>query len=291
MAARKPPKPAAGLPSTPISRGASTDLRLIRERVAQHLLDYRSNTQRSVREQQAIQEVILADEKLVDGPNFSRIASSTLRRLFLEYDDRFFLGQTQRLVEFRDGTLDFRLSKRMTRTGGKTTRIDYARPTATGRLRSYEITLSSHLLFQAFKASNPRPELVSGVRCRSRLEATQRIFEHEMLHLLEMLLWVHSSCAEPRFKKMARRLFGHTQSTHQLPTRGEVAKTQYGLAPGQWVEFIHQGKKLTGFVNRIGQRATVLVKHAGGELYSDGYHYQKFYVPLKLLARSPRKTG
>lgn len=291
MAARKQPKPTAGFPAEPLTRAASSDLRFIRERVAQHLLDYRSDTRRSVREQQAIHELILGDSQLVDGPNFRRISSKTLQQMFFEYDERFFLGHTQQLVELRQGKLDFRLSKRMTRTGGKTTRIDFAQPTASGQLRSYEITLSSHLLFQAFKNSNPRPELVTGVRCRSRLEATQRIFEHEMLHLLEMLLWVHSSCAESRFKKMARRLFGHTQSTHQLPTRGELAKTEYGLTPGQWVEFMHEGKTLSGFVNRIGQRATVLVKHTGGELYSDGYHYQKFYVPLGLLARSSRKTG
>jgi hypothetical protein len=291
METRKQSKTRDGLPAETLSRGGAKDLRSIREQVAQHLLDYPSNMQRCIREQLAIQQNILGDPALLDGPNYRRISSRTLQRMFVEYDERFFLGQTQRLVEFRQGSLDFRLSKRMTRTGGKTTRIDFAQPTATGQLRSYEITLSSHLLFQAFKTSNPRPELVSGVRCRNRLEATQRIFEHEMLHLLEMLLWVHSSCAESRFKRMARRLFGHTQSTHQLPTRGEVAKTEFGLAAGQWVEFTHEGKTLTGFVNRIGQRATVLVKHAGGELYSDGFHYQKFYVPLKLLARSQRKSG
>ncbi len=122
METRKQSKTRDGLPAETLSRGGAKDLRSIREQVAQHLLDYPSNMQRCIREQLAIQQNILGDPALLDGPNYRRISSRTLQRMFVEYDERFFLGQTQRLVEFRQGSLDFRLSKRMTRTGGKTTR-------------------------------------------------------------------------------------------------------------------------------------------------------------------------
>ncbi|MGC6462135.1 MAG: hypothetical protein ACON32_10090 [Pirellulaceae bacterium] len=265
-----------------------TNMQTNMQRLADHLIRYCKRPDHVEHEQTAIHRAIVNDSSLVDQPNFTRISTRTLHELFREYDQRFFLGQTMHLVHQRSGSLNFRLSKRMTKTGGKTTRIDYGHTSASGRVRSYEITLSSHLLFQGFKTPDAK-ERVSGVVCHDRLEATQRIFEHEMLHLMEMLLWVHSSCAETRFKSIARRMFGHTESTHQLPTRGEFAKRRYGLTAGQRVEFQHEGERLTGFVNRIGQRATVLVRHPGGELYSDGHRYRKFYVPLGQLAPESMK--
>jgi hypothetical protein len=107
--------------------------------------------------------------------------------------------------------------------------------------------------------------------------------EHEIVHLVEMLLWSHSQCSARRFQSIAKRFFGHTDYTHQLITPRERAMTEYGIRAGDRVRFRFDGKHVEGVVNRITKRATVLVEHARGELYSDGKKYQKYYVPLTLL--------
>ena len=47
--------------------------------------------------------------------------------------------------------------------------------------------------------------------------------------------------------------------------------------------FNFEGRQLTGRVNRITKRATVLVMDPDGEPYSDGSRYRTYYVPLACL--------
>ena len=258
------------------------DAASLRKTVAKHLRHYRPAVEALEADRTAIRRRLLGDERLMDGPDFTRLATSTLAVMFEEYDQRFFDGMTRPLVEARSGYLEFRLSKRMTKTGGKTTRVEYSRPNERGRLRDYEITLSSQLLFQSFRQPG-RPESVTGIVCHHRIDAMMRIFEHELIHLLEMLVWDDSSCAAGRFKAIAKGLFLHTESTHELPGPADTAKRQFGIVPGQWVRFSFEGRQHKGFVNRIHRRATVLVEHPGGELYSNGKTYRKFYVPVQQL--------
>jgi hypothetical protein len=107
--------------------------------------------------------------------------------------------------------------------------------------------------------------------------------EHELVHLVEMLLWDKSSCAKPRFHSIALRFFGHTENRHQLITPKEKAMVRYGIKPGLAVRFRIDGVEHKGIVNRINKRATVLVDDHKGQRYSDGKHYSKFFVPVHLL--------
>jgi hypothetical protein len=47
---------------------------------------------------------------------------------------------------------------------------------------------------------------------------------------------------------------------------------------------------LTGRVNRLTKRATVLVEAPEGESFSDGHRYRKYYVPIVHL-RASHSTG
>ena len=123
---------------------------------------------------------------------------------------------------------------------------------------------------------------VCGLPCPDRLTALQRIFEHELVHLIEHLSFGSSDCSAPRFFRIAQDLFGHRESAHRLITRAERAHDQ-GLHIGAEVQFWHQGRRYQGIINRVTKRATVLVPSAHGERYSDGVRYQKFYVPLSDL--------
>ena len=107
--------------------------------------------------------------------------------------------------------------------------------------------------------------------------------EHEIVHLIEMLLWDKSSCAQARFHSISLRFFAHTENQHDLITPKERAIVKFGIKPGMAVMFRFDGVERQGIVNRINKRATVLVEDRRGQRYDDGKHYAKFYVPLRLL--------
>src|SRR5262249_51456206 len=149
----------------------------------------------------------------------------------------------------------------------------------------YEITLSTSLLYQTFKDVE-RTVRVNGLVCADRLEAAQRVFEHELIHLAEMLVWGRSSCAAEPFRALAWGGFGHTGTQHDLVTQQERARARFDVRVGDRVAFTFEGAPYTGVVNRITRRATVLVEDARGQAYSDGKRYLKFYIPLTMLRRA-----
>ena len=218
----------------------------------------------------------------VREPNFTRIRQDDLAYLFAAYDDRFLNGLCGEIVG--PDRLTFRLSGRMTRAGGKTTRFE--RP---GGARRFEIAVATSILFDGFGGDDPEVT-VCGLPCANRLEALQRIFEHELVHLAEWLCWDASHCGRSRFQGIARRLFLHRAHTHQLITRsGRAARV--GVGVGSRVTFAFRGRRLTGRVNRITKRATVLVEDAGGDRWSDGRRYVRYYVPLGELRLAEPARG
>lgn len=227
------------------------------------------------RRTRGIYHSLLRESRHIDSGNFNAIHQDDLRRLFDGYDTAFFAGRCRAAIG--QAGLHFRLSKRMTSAGGKTTRF---KPRA-GR-PMFEIAVSSTLLFQTFHDVE-RPISVAGIVCRDRLEALQRVIEHEIVHLIEMLLWSHSSCAADRFQSIAARAFAHVEHTHQLITPRERALRKFGIRPGDPVRFQVNGARLVGVVNRITRRATVLVEDPEGQRYTDGKRYAKYYVPLTML--------
>ena len=221
-----------------------------------------------------IHATLLAESDYIDQADFTALHSDDLSLLFQRYDQLFFQGSCAALVGSRP--LDFRVSSRMTRIGGKTTTF---RPRAHPSERRYEIAVSSTLLFQTFRDED-REITVNGLRCHNRLQALQRVFEHELLHLVETLVWSDSSCKAQRFQDMAARLFGHREHTHRLITPRERALTRFRVRPGVRVRFEFEGRPHVGIVNRVTNRATVLVEDPGGLRYSNGKRYRKFYVPV-----------
>jgi hypothetical protein len=213
------------------------------------------------------------------NPNFTVIGANDLSRLFHLYDAHFFAGWLANTVLDTTNTpLTFRLSSTMTRSGGMTIRTSHPQPSGKTKVR-YEIAIASRMLFMSF-ADIDRPVVVCGLPCADRLHALQRIMEHEIIHLFELLKWGKSSCKGKRFAGLARQYFGHTKMTHDLVTPLERAAIKHAIRPGDRVQFEFEGTRLLGRVNRIHHRATVLVETADGIRYSDGKRYKKYYVPL-----------
>ncbi len=222
-----------------------------------------------------VRRELTARSRLIRDGHFREIEASDLSLLFRLYDARFFGGTLRRALDAH-GRLRFRLSSRMTSAAGKTLVLP-PRPQ-----RVYEIVVSTHLLFTNFHDRGRGVE-VNGVPCRDRLEALQRIFEHELLHLAELLAFGSSSCRTRGFRERAQRLFGHGDVTHRLITVRERAAEVHGLRAGDRVAFTFDGVRRQGRINRITKRATVLVEDRGGTPYSDGRRYLAFYVPLSEL--------
>ncbi|MDG2039168.1 MAG: hypothetical protein P8J30_01640 [Ilumatobacter sp.] len=227
---------------------------------------------------QQIHRHLLAVSPNLDTANFRTVQSADLRCLFDQYDRHFFDATIGANLD--EAALNFRVSTRMTSAGGRTVRFaTRGRPDHT----RYEISVSATLLFQCFTANDHRPISVSGVSCRNRLEALQRIMEHELVHVIEGLLWERSNCSATRFRSIASRFFGHRGSTHALITPREHAAVRFGIRPGVRVRFVEGGIHRIGFVNRVTRRASVLVTDADGNLFSDGQRYATFYVPVEQL--------
>jgi len=187
--------------------------------------------------------------------------------VFERYDALFFGASIPAALRGRE--LTFRLSTRATSRGGSL-RVWRARDTADGahRPERYELSVSTTLLFESFRGPE-RSITIAGRECADRLDALQRIVEHEMIHLVEQLRWCETDCAAPRFQSIARRLFGHTQHKHALVTPRERA-AQLGFRPGHRVAFDFEGMRYEGILSRITKRATVLVPHPDGRVMSEG---------------------
>ncbi|MFM7115260.1 MAG: hypothetical protein ACKO0N_01365 [Planctomycetota bacterium] len=230
----------------------------------------------------AVLEDIQAAAPNLRRPNFQRLASSDLVALYRAIDRHFLENRISTTIGEAGHSLSFRVSQRMTSTGGCTTTRFHPRSSQA----TFQIAIAGQLLGQTW--ANQQTAIVCGVTCNDMREGLCRIMEHELLHLSEMLVWRDSSCAQPRFKSMAQRLFGHRASKHRLLTLREVAAKNHGLRPGDTVQFLFDGRQVAGKINRINKRATVLVPHPKGQAYSDGQRYLKYYVPLKMLVKQPR---
>lgn len=232
--------------------------------------------------QKEIREHLLLNSSSIRRRNFRSISPADLGTLFQLTDELFFGGQIGRFVEANfDKPLTFRLSTRMTKAGGTTTMIQsHVNP----RHSEFEIAIATTPLFSSFKFENQ--SMVGGVKCDSRLEALQKIMEHEVIHLVELLGTGDSNCHARPFKSLVRNYFGHRESNHQLMTPTDVARKQLGIRCGDTVVFHIDGAQRRGYVNRITKRATVLVKDPSGEEYCDGSRYVKYYVPLPMLKRA-----
>jgi hypothetical protein len=228
-----------------------------------------------------IQHEILSLSEHMESHSFRAFHPLDLERMVRAYDQRFLGGACYAALNGRP--LSFRLAPRLTRAGGKTTWRMLQEGRTGQRYEEFEISVSSHLLFQTFRDEQRQIKVV-GLPCSNRLEAMQRIVEHELIHLCEKLAWDDSSCKARRFQEIAHRLFGHREHTHQLVTTAELARTRHGIRTGTKVTFLIDGQRLTGVVNKLTKRATVLVLDPHGRRYSDGRTYTRYYVPLGMLA-------
>lgn len=206
------------------------------------------------------------------------ISPSDLMHLFQLYDEVFM--QSQFATGFQ-GKMKFSLSKRLTRSAGKT-----ICPKNIRRIRPADVMIEVRIgidFFFNYDQVNSEKK-VNGIVTHNALEALQLVFEHELCHVIEFINFYESNCRQKRFKVIAKNIFGHTQSYHQLPTRGQIVREKLGLNPGDTVWFIYKDRRVHGVLYRIHKRAVIMVRAANGRYMDrEGHRYLKFYVPLEKL--------
>ena len=202
------------------------------------------------------------------------ISAVDIKILFNVYDDIFLQG----LFKKYKMNIKFSISSRMTSAAGKT-----LAKTKNGKLvNDFEIRLSKVFFNNLLKTEEDRE--VCGLKCEDRLMAVMLVMEHEMVHLMEFVIYGDSNCSNPRFKILAKNIFGHTQSNHKLPNNREVLKREKNMVLGDMVCFDFKNRKTEGILYKVNKRAVVMVKSENGQ-YSDkkGTKYEKYYVPLEKL--------
>lgn len=229
----------------------------------------------------SIAAALCSTSKNIDDGNIKQISAADLELLLGLYDQIFF---EDRFKNNFKGSLRFSLSRRMTKSAGKT-----ISPKNIAKVKAedlvLEIRISVELLFKYAVIEGPKS--VAGISTKNSLEALQLVFEHELCHVVELAYYKESNCSQDRFRGIANNLFGHLESHHKLPTTKLLAQHKYGLKVGDTVSFTIDGKKFKGLIYNINKRATVMVSDKKGT-YTDqqGKRYSKYYVPLGLLSRS-----
>lgn len=260
-------------PPTP-TRSPPLDL----DHTARALLDVAHPAEKVDAWREALREELLAASAEVDAGDFEDLGARDVRLLVDGYDAQVFDGLLGELIDHHGAQLDTRVSRRLTSSAGCTRRKRSRR----GGPDRYDVAVSAPLLFGTFRGES-REVSVAGLACRDRLDALLFVLEHELVHLLEMLVWDRSSCRQARFGQLATGLFAHREATHRLVTPRELAARDLGVRPGSVVAFERGGRDLVGLVARITRRATVLVPDESGRLYTDGRRYARYYVPLDEL--------
>lgn len=227
-----------------------------------------------------IKESLFLKSININNENFEKISEKDLYILYNLYDEIFLKSWFK---ENFKGKIIFKLSKQLTRAAGNTTTKKNIAEIASENIE-FEVKMSLNHLINFNKID--RSKYVGGIEADSILDSLMLVFEHELCHVIEFLVCKKSSCKKKPFKDLIFNLFGQTETSHKLVSANEVNAQEYGLKPGDKVNFQYNGKSINGFIQRINKRATVMCPDKHGN-YIDklGKKYKKFYATLDCLEK------
>lgn len=227
---------------------------------------------------QEVYNIFISKSLNVKSGIITKISNEDLALLFEMYDSSFLKGYFKNRSKLK---LSFSLSKRMTRSAGKTM---YPRNLVNMRIEdaSFEIRMGVNFFFRYYETK--RDKMVNGINTEDSLDAFQLVFEHEICHLIELIEFKDSNCKNDRFKTISSNIFGHKGVYHELPTSGETANIKYGFEIGEKISFVFENTKYRGFISNINKRATIMVVDNNGQyIDKNKIKYKKYYVPLNKL--------
>ena len=227
--------------------------------------------QETIAQQRAVilSRLLASDESFCQIP-VRGVSQASLNLMLELYDSLFFSGCLRRL------DIGVTLSSRLTSAAGK---FLFVRG-AFGQIKQAQIRMSSDFLLRLDEG----PFELNGLSVATPQEAFLLVFEHELCHAAEALLYGQTGHSA-RFLSLASGLFGHTATRHKLPTR-RIEAARQGLLVGMTVSFPYDAMELTGVITYIGKMATVMVPSAAGE-YRDrrARCCAKYRVPLDRIRK------
>jgi hypothetical protein len=236
-------------------------------------------TPKTIKDKRAeVSRLLTQSSPNIQNGDIKVISSADLKLLF-DFYDKVFLRK--RFKNKFKGKLRFSLSRRMTRSAGKT-----LFPANLSGIKPENLIIEIRMGVDFFFSHNliEGSKNACGIQTKTALEALQVIFEHELCHAIEYICFGQTNCSGDRFKTIAGNLFGHTESHHSLPTNTQIAHQKLGLKIGDNVGFTFEGKRLKGILYKINKRAVVMVPDKNGQFAdSSGNKYAKYYVPLPML--------
>jgi hypothetical protein len=216
----------------------------------------------------------------IKNGNIEVISEKDLQLLFKLYDTIFLESYFR--INFK-GILKFKLSHQMTKSAGITKTSRNISVIALEK-QQFEIKISLDFLFDYYKSI--REKSVGGIITNDPLDVLMLVFEHEICHVIEFLVFKFSSCKKERFKTISNNIFGHKESYHKLATNSELIFTNYGLKPNDKVSFEYEEKLLKGIIYRINKRATVMVEDKKGTFTNiSGKRFSKYYMPINTIKK------
>lgn len=245
------------------------------------MIDIRYDLQEINQKRARIKEILFKKSANIKSENFNNIAEKDLYILFELYDEIFLKFWFKHNFK---GKIRFILSRQLTKAAGNTrTKKNIAQ--IRNEDLEFDVKISLNHLSNFHKIN--RSKYVGGIEAHSVLDSLMLVFEHELCHVIEFILLKGSSCKKKPYKELIYNVFGQTESTHRLVSADEINAQDFGLKPGDNVKFLHGGKYIHGFIQRINKRATVMNPDMRGN-YIDkfGRRYKKFYVPLDCLTKT-----
>ena len=259
----------------------------IRAKLQSQVVDGLPNPAAQSELRQHVRQTTLDASRHIRRGDFTAFSAEDLQQLFSVYDALYFRKLCGQLIRQNGSRLSFRVSSRMTTSGGKTTvvsRSPHWQP-AQGA-NDFEIAVSSTLLFQS-NFHGEQPVFVVGLPCSDRLDALLRIFEHEIVHLIEFLVWGDSSCSPPPLPKHCSfQSLGTAKVTINSPHRLNQPTVNGVFA---WVILLDSTSGLStrwdsSIKLRSGRRSWYPDRH--GTDFDDGKKYSKYYVPIDLTQQT-----
>ena len=244
------------------------------------MINIKYSNYETITKRKQVRETFCKTSKNIKSGDIKGISILDLSLLFRLYDEVFLDDYFENTYK---GTMNFSLSRRMTRSAGITVHKTYMREFKPEDY-CFEIKMSLNFISDYHKVD--REKRVSGMLTKDQLDALMIVFEHEICHVIECLCFFNTSCKGARFLQITNNIFGHTDVCHELPTITEKNQIKFGFKPGDYVAFECEGKTKAGFITRTNKRATVMVEAENGEYEFGNYPgklYSKYYVPLNML--------
>lgn len=244
------------------------------------MINIKYNDETIKTKRKAVTEGLLKESTNINSGKIECISVLDLCILYEHYDKNFFNNWFKNNFK---GQILYELSRRMTKSAGIT---KCPKNISQMRLEQVRIIICIGVEFFFRFDHLEGSKIVCGIEAHNSLEALQIVFEHELIHALEFLMFHTSNCNGQRYKDTAKNIFNHTQSHHQMPTNRKIASEKLGINIGDKVQFLFEDKRLNGYVANICKRATVMAVNSNGT-YVDkkGIRYIKYYVPLEGLEK------